>query len=58
MDKIADLTPGSNATLKGEITEKEEPREIVTRYGRRKKVANKRITRDVRRQVVSYKQSH
>lgn len=43
MDKLADLTPGSNATIKGEVIEKEDTREIVTRYGRRTNVANAKL---------------
>ncbi|MFH1306628.1 MAG: OB-fold nucleic acid binding domain-containing protein [Candidatus Micrarchaeota archaeon] len=39
--KISGLRPGSgNVTVEGEITAKEEPREVVTRYGKKTRVAN------------------
>ena len=42
--KISELSAGTgNVNLEAEVTEVEEPREVVTRYGRRMRVANATI---------------
>ena len=39
--KISELRPGiGNVTITGEVTAKEEPREVVTKYGKKVRVAN------------------
>jgi len=39
--KISELRPGiGNVTISGEVTAKEEPREVVTKYGKKVRVAN------------------
>ncbi|MFA5108548.1 MAG: OB-fold nucleic acid binding domain-containing protein [Candidatus Micrarchaeia archaeon] len=39
--KISELRPGlGNVTVEGEVTAKEEPREVVTKYGKKTRVAN------------------
>lgn len=43
MTKMKDLSPGSNATLEGEIIEKEEPREVITKFGKKTRVANAKL---------------
>ena len=43
MTKIEELSPGSNATLEGEITEKEEAREVITKFGKKTRVANAKL---------------
>ena len=39
--KISELRPGiGNVTISGEVTAKDEPREVVTKYGKKVRVAN------------------
>jgi len=45
--KISELKAGTgNATVEGEIVAKEEPREVVTRFGKRTRVANATLKDD------------
>ncbi|MCC7552276.1 DNA-binding protein [Candidatus Micrarchaeota archaeon] len=43
MTKMKDLSPGSNATLEGEIIEKEEAREVITKFGKKTRVASAKL---------------
>ncbi|MFA5382999.1 MAG: DNA-binding protein [Candidatus Micrarchaeia archaeon] len=43
MTKIKDLSPGSNATLVGKIIEKEEAREVITKFGKKTRVASAKL---------------
>lgn len=44
MAKISELKPGTgNVTVEGEISELSEPREIVTRFGKRTRVADAKL---------------
>ncbi len=43
MTRIDELSPGSNATLEGEIIEKEEPREVITKFGKKTRVASAKL---------------
>ncbi|PIT84122.1 DNA-binding protein [Candidatus Micrarchaeota archaeon CG10_big_fil_rev_8_21_14_0_10_45_29] len=39
--KISEVRPGTgNVSVEGEVTAKDEPREVVTRYGKKTRVAN------------------
>ncbi len=45
--KISELKAGTgNATVEGEITAKEETREVITKFGKRTRVANATIRDD------------
>ncbi|MCX6777854.1 MAG: OB-fold nucleic acid binding domain-containing protein [Candidatus Micrarchaeota archaeon] len=42
--KISDLKPGTgNANIEGEITAVDEPRDVVTKFGKKTRVANAKI---------------
>ncbi len=43
MTKIEELSPGSNATLEGEIIEKEDAREVITKFGKKTRLANAKL---------------
>ena len=45
--KISEVKPGTgNVTVSGEITAKEEPREVLTRFGKKLRVANATLKDD------------
>lgn len=47
MAKISELKPGvGNVTVEGEVTAIEEPREVVTRFGKRTRVASATLRDD------------
>jgi len=44
MVKISEVKPGTgNATVEGEVSELSEPREVVTRFGKRTQVADAKL---------------
>ncbi len=52
--KIAELRPAtSNATVSGEVVSVEEPREVLTRYGKKTRVANATLRDDSGEIVLS-----
>lgn len=53
MDRIADLKPGMNASIEGEVVSIEQSREVRTKFGKLIRVANATIADDSGQIIVT-----
>ncbi|MBM3228828.1 DNA-binding protein [Candidatus Parvarchaeota archaeon] len=51
--KISEVKAGTNATVSGEVTNMDEPREVVTKFGKKMRVASATLKDDSGEMVLS-----